>query len=59
MRKNHSKIVCIKLVHLPYYVSFFSNGQSTSFWIKTFSTFLCLSLQNRSCTCLGTCSDRC
>jgi hypothetical protein len=37
----------------------FSNGYPTSFWIKTFSTFLCLSLQNRSCTCLGTCSDRC
>jgi len=22
MRKNHSKIVCIKLVHLPYFIMF-------------------------------------
>jgi len=30
MRKNHSKIVCIKLVHLPYLNKWISTGQQSN-----------------------------
>jgi len=47
MRKNHSKIICIKLVHLPYlgYSSF------TKFWTLLCSLYLALISQ---CLCFVT-----